>query len=96
MHGIEEIVGAPYVMNKDMTRYTLTDAKNKTFTKDYYTHDFKGWNQEYHGIRDILEHPDICTGSICAAPCTLINPKKLKAAAIERLQKDLYAFVSPA
>jgi aminoglycoside 3-N-acetyltransferase len=96
MHGIEEIVGAPYIMNKDMTCYTLTDAKGDTFDKDYFTHNFKGWEQEYPRIRDILEYPDIRTGLICAAPCTLIDPKKLKTAAIERLKKDIYAFVSPA
>jgi aminoglycoside 3-N-acetyltransferase len=96
MHGIEEIVEAPYAMNKEMTRYTITDAEGKTFEKDYYTHNFKGWEQEYTRIREILEYPDIRTGSICAAPCTLINPKKLKTAAIERFKDDIYAFVSPA
>ena len=96
MHGIEELVNAPYTMNKDMTRYTLTDAQGKTIDKEYYTHNFKGWNQEYPRIRDILEFPDIRTGLICAAPCTVIDPNKLKAAAIERFQEDIYAFVSPA
>ena len=95
MHGIEEIAGAPYVMNKDMTRYTLTDVKGKTIKKDYYTHNFKGWEQEYPRIRDILEYPYIRTGQICSAPCTLIDSKKLKTAAIKRFQKDIYAFVSP-
>jgi len=95
MHGIEEIVGAPYVMNKDMTKYTLTDAKGNTLEKDYYTHNFKGWEQEYPRIRDILEYPDIRTGPICAAPCTVIDSKKLKTATIKRFQKDIYAFVSP-
>jgi aminoglycoside 3-N-acetyltransferase len=96
MHGIEEIVDAPYVMNKEMTRYTLTDAMGNTFEKDYYTHNFAGWEQEYPRIREILEYPDIRTGYICAAPCTLIDPKKLKTAAIERFKEDIYAFVSPA
>jgi aminoglycoside 3-N-acetyltransferase len=95
MHGIEEIVGAPYVMNKDMTKYTLTDAEGTTFEKDYYTHNFKGYEQEYPRIRDILEYPDIRIGPVCAAPCTLIDSKKLKTAAIKRFQKDIYAFVSP-
>jgi len=95
MHGIEEIVNAPYVMNKDMTRYTLTDVDGNTFEKDYYTHNFKGWEQEYPRIRDILEYPDIRTGPICAAQCTLIDSKKLKTAAIKRFRKDIYAFVSP-
>ena len=81
-------------MNESMTRYTLTDASGNTFEKDYQTHNFKGWNQEYPRIRDILKFPAIRTGTICAAPCTLIDPKKLKTAAIERFKKDIYAFVS--
>ena len=94
MHGIEEIVNAPYTMNKNMTEYTLTDAGGNVRKKNYYTHNFKGWKQEYTRIKDILSYPDIRTGKICKAPGTLINAEKLKTAAIERFQSDIYAFVS--
>ena len=96
MHGVEEIVDAPYVMNNDMTEYTLTDSAGNTYKKEYYTHNFKGWEQEYTRIREILTYPDIRTGFICAASCFLIDAEKLKTAAIERFKKDIYAFVSPA
>ena len=95
MHGIEEIVDAPYVMNKDMTLYALKDADGTSYQKEYYTHDFKGWKQEYTRISGILTYPDIRTGIVGAAPCTLIDAQKLKTAAIERFQSDIYAFVSP-
>ena len=95
MHGIEEIVKTPYVMNKDMTEYTLTDAMGNISKKHYYTHNFKGWEQEYTRIQNILKTPDIRTGKVCAAPCTLIDAKKLKTAAIERFHEDILAFVSP-
>jgi len=95
MHGIEEIVHTPYVMNTEMTKYTLVDQKGKTQEKEYYTHNFKGWKQDYTRIRDILDHPDIRTGTVCSAPCILIDANKLKTAAIERLQSDIFAFVSP-
>jgi len=94
IHGIEEIVNAPYTMNKDMTEYTLTGASGQVSNKSYYTHNFKGWKQEYPRIRNILEYPDIRTGTVCNAPCTLIDAKKLKTAATERFQEDIYAFVS--
>ena len=94
MHGIEEIVNAPYHMNKDTTQYTLTDSAGNIHIKDYYTHNFKGWNQEYTRIRDILTYPDIRTGTVCLASVTLIDAGKLKTAAIERLKDDIYAFVS--
>jgi len=95
IHGIEEIVDAPYTLNKDMTTYTLKDAAGNITKKDYYTHNFKGWEQKYTRIRDILSYPDIQTGPVCSAPCTLIDTKKLKTAAIKRFQEDIYAFVSP-
>lgn len=95
MHGVEEIVNTPYVMNKDTTEFTLKDTAGNIRKKEYYTHNFKGWEQEYTRIRDILTYPDIRTGPVCSAPCTLVDAKKLKAAAIERLEKDIYAFVSP-
>jgi aminoglycoside 3-N-acetyltransferase len=94
MHGIEEIVNAPYLFNEDMTQYTLTDSTGNVHVKDYYTHNFRGWNQEYTRIRDILKFPDIRAGTVCAAPVILIDADKLKTAAIERFESDIYAFVS--
>jgi len=94
MHGIEEIVNAPYAMNEEMIHYTLRDAAGKYRKKKYFTHNFKGINQEYSRIRDILTYPDIKTGVVCHAACTLIDAKKLKTAAIERFNEDIYAFVS--
>jgi len=96
MHGLEEIVNAPYVMNEEMTEYTLKDSAGSIIRKKYYTHNFKGWEQEYTRIRDLLDNPDIQTGNICSAHCTLIDAAALKTAAIERFKSDIYAFVSPA
>jgi len=95
MHGIEEIVSAPYAMNKDLTLFKLKDAQGVLHEKEYYTHNFKGWEQEYTRIRDILSYPDIRTGKVGKAKCTLIDAAALKQAAIKRFQKNIYAFVSP-
>jgi len=96
MHGIEEIVKAPYVFNTEMTQYTLKDVNGNLSKKEYITHNFKGWEQEYPRIRNILSFPDIRTGKILSADCTVITAEKLKTAAIERFNEDIYAFVSPA
>ena len=96
MHGIEEIVNAPYTLNTEMTRYTLKDADGSVRDKDYYTHNFKGWEQEYVRIRDILTFPAIHTGPVLQASCTLIDANALKTAAIARFEEDIYSFVSPA
>jgi aminoglycoside 3-N-acetyltransferase len=96
MHGIEEIVNAPYAMNKGQTLYMMKDDSGLIHEKYYYTHNFKGWEQEYGRIRDILTYPDIREGQIGYAPCTLIEASALKTAAIESFREDIYAFVSPA
>jgi len=96
MHGLEEIVNAPYTLNKKQTEYTLEDENGKAIKKKYFTHDFKGWEQEYTRISKILTPPYIKTGKIINANCTVINAAKLKTAAIERFKDDIYYFVSPA
>jgi len=93
MHGIEEIVKAPYTLNENMTEYTLKDINGNTYKKDYYTHNFRGWDQEYFRIRDLLDSPALRTGNILLSPCTLIDANELKTAAIERFKQDIYAFV---
>ena len=94
MHGLEEIVKTPYVLNEDMTEYTLKDHMGNVHSKKYLTHNFKGFNQEYVRIAELIKYPDIRVGSIGAAKCTLIDAKKLKQTAIARFKDDIYAFVS--
>jgi len=96
MHGIEEIVGTPYTLNDEMTRYTLIDKTGDSFDKDYYTHNFTGWRQEYYKICDILTSPDIQTGKIYNADCTLIDAQALKRNALPKFKHDIYSFVSRA
>ena len=98
MHGIEEIVGAPYALKKERTRYHIRDDDGQVHVKDYITHDFEsgpGWNQAYYRIRELLAYPDIRSGKVGAAVCTLIDAAKLKEAALARFKEDMYAFVIP-
>ena len=94
MHGLEEIVKTPYVLNEEMTEYMLKDQLGNVHSKKYFTHDFKGFNQNYARIAELLRYPDIRVGNISAAKCTLIDAKKLKQSAITRFKEDIYAFVS--
>jgi len=95
MHGIEEVANTPYALSKDMTLYTLEDSVGNIQKKKYYRHDFRSWALEYTRIRDILTYPDIRTGIVGAATCTLIDARALKTAALKRFQEDMYAFVTP-
>jgi aminoglycoside 3-N-acetyltransferase len=94
IHGLEEIVKAPYVMKEGQVKFTLIDASEMAYNKMYYVHNFEGWTQEYKRIRDILSYPDIRAGFVEQAPCTLINAAKLKTAALARFKENILAFVS--
>ena len=94
MHGVEEIAGVPYVLKKEWLRYTIEDEKGNVVEKDMIPHDFKGWNQEYQRIKNILEYPDIRRGKVGRADCFLINAAALLSKAIEKIKENLYYFVS--
>jgi aminoglycoside 3-N-acetyltransferase len=94
VHGIEEIVAAPYVLSEEQTLFKLVDAAKVVSEKKYYTIDFSGWKQEYDRIRDILTYPDMRFGKVGEANCTLIDAEKLCSALTARFREDIYAFVS--
>ena len=94
MHGIEEIAGAPYTLQKERTRYIVEDCDGNRTPRDMVGHDFVGWKQEYGRIRDILAFPAIRHGKMGEACCTLIDAAALAQAALEKLRGDAYFFVS--
>ena len=94
MHGIEEIVGAPYTLRKERTRYIIEDEKGVITERQMFGHNFDGWAQEYQKIREILRCPDIKTGKVGQADCYLIDAAALKEAAIAKFREDLFWFVA--
>ena len=96
MHGIEEIVNVPYVLQKNTTRYILEDRDENITEKDYYTHGFAGWNQEYQKIKKMMEYPDMKTGIVGRADCFLFDANALFIKAESQYREDNYFFVSRA
>jgi len=94
MHGVEEIARAPYALKKERTRFIIEDEENRRITRDMICHDFQGWRQEYQRIREIVTYPDIRTGKVGKADCTLIDAGALGEKALEKLHGDPYFFVS--
>jgi len=94
MHGIEEIAGAPYVLQKERTHYVMIGKDGKKTETDLFAHDFTGWDQEYQKIKDILEYPELKKGKVGKADCYLIDAKALVKKALEILKEDIYYFVS--
>jgi len=94
MHGIEEIAGAPYTLEKTRTHYSIKDENGNIIEKEMFAHNFKGWTQEYQRIKDILKYPEIKTGKVGQADCFLIEASALRDAALEKFRGNLFYFVS--
>ena len=96
MHGVEEIAGAPYTLKNERTPYIIEDGMGNIFIKDMFSHNFRGWKQEYQLIKNILDYPDIKTGKVGQADCFLIDAAALLIKALEKFKENLYYFVSDA
>ena len=94
MHGIEEIVNAPYALAKERTRYIIEDENENIIEKDMFSHDFNGWEQEYQRIKEILKFPEIKKGKIGQADCFLIDASALFKKASEKFKENIYYFVT--
>jgi aminoglycoside 3-N-acetyltransferase len=94
MHGLEEIVGSPYVLEKKRTHYIIENKDGSIIEKDMFAHNFKGWEQQYQRIKDILRYPEIKTGKVGKADCYLIDAMALAEKAIKKFNEDPYFFVT--
>ena len=94
MHGIEEVAGAPYTLKKERTHYIIEDTNGNISEKDMFAHDFKGIEQEYQRVKEILDYPDIKTGKVGNADCFLINASALYTKAKECFSGDPFYFVT--
>lgn len=93
MHGVEEIVTTPYLMNKEKTRFILKDGNGKTCEVYHSTHNFEGYEQRYDRITDYLEDGNYKEGNILEARCCVINAKPLWTKGAEALKINPYVFV---
>jgi aminoglycoside 3-N-acetyltransferase len=96
MHGMEEKAGAPYVLEKERTHYIIENEDGTITEKDMYAHDFRGWEQQYQRIKDILHYPEIKTGKVGQADCFLIDSTALAEKSLEKFKKDPFYFVTRA
>jgi len=94
MHGVEEIIGTPFTLKKERTRYLIEDEDGIVTERDMFGHYFAGYKQEYQKIKDILQYPDIKTGKVVQADCFLFEAAALREAALEKMKEDIFYFVS--
>ena len=72
MHAIEELIEPPYLFAPAVD-YQLTDGNNRTYTKRYTRHNFKGWRQRYDRIEALMNSPDLQSGDIALVIVDKIN-----------------------
>ncbi|MFW5743196.1 MAG: AAC(3) family N-acetyltransferase [Spirochaetota bacterium] len=93
MHAIEELVEPRYLFGEPY-ECSVTDADGATVRKRYRPHGFRGWQQRYDRVADILSPPALRTGAVAGAPSHLIEARDLWTAVKRRLREDELAFVA--
>ena len=92
MHGIEELSRPEYLLG-DEVEYTLRDTNGVETKKTYITHNFKGWEQRYDRVPDVLNTSDYSIGKIREADAYLIEASPLWDKAHARIKQVPLYFV---
>ncbi len=94
MHAIEEWIEPEYLYGKTQT-YRLTDGSGNTFTADYRTHGFIGWQQRYDRVANLLPPSALREQRVLEGQAFLIEAKALWVRALRKLQGNPLYFVDP-
>lgn len=94
MHGIEELVGTPYVLENEKVMYTLK-TKDREWTKGYYNHCFtydggKHYIQRYDRVSEIM---NIETKEFLDTFVNIIPADELREKAVKVLKENPMFFV---
>ncbi len=92
MHAIEELVEPEYLFGFRCW-YTLIDSVGHRAEKAYLPHDFRGWEQRYDRVANILNEHELKTGKALEATVQVIEAAALWKKAYEELQKNPLYFV---
>ncbi len=72
MHAIEELVEPPYLFGGTLA-YRLVGWDWGVTEAVYRVHGFRGWQQRYDRVADVLEEPHLRRGRVLAADVHLIE-----------------------
>jgi len=92
MHAIEELSEPPYLF-EGVTTYDITDEDGSTFKMSVRNHNFKGWEQRYDRLGQILDDTALRTGKVLKADCHLIDASTMWTMAHDKLKDDPLFFV---
>jgi aminoglycoside 3-N-acetyltransferase len=92
MHGIEELLEPIYLFSHNI-EYSLTLADSTTIKKKYIPHNFKGYEQRYDRLLDILKSDDYSYNKVLTADTYLIKSKPMWEKAFGKLTQNSLYFV---
>ena len=92
MHAIEELVEPPYLFGGTLA-YRLVGWDWGVTEAVYRVHGFRGWQQRYDRVADVLEEPHLRRGRVLSADVHLIEASAMWGAALAALRRDPLYFV---
>ncbi len=92
-HAIEELFEPPYLFTGKTQTCTLRHSNGNVIQKEYAIHDFKGYEQHYERIEQLLTPPDLVKGKVLEAKAYLLNAATMWNVASAAMEKDSLFFV---
>jgi aminoglycoside 3-N-acetyltransferase len=93
MHGVEEQVEPPYLFMDQPVTYELHDADGRKRTVSHRVHDFKGWQQRYDRVDQVLSRDELRKGRVLSADVWVIDAAALWRKAAAKLREEPLFFV---
>ncbi len=92
MHGIEELSEPEYLLGEKLN-YSIITEDDESYQKEYITHNFKGYEQRYDRVLNILDEDDYSTGHVLDAEVWLLKTRPLWDKAHKKLLEEPLYFV---
>lgn len=92
LHAIEELIEPPYLFAAPR-EYHLIDAGGNPSDPTYIPHNFRGWQQRYDRVEQVLSAPALRRGPVLAGEAFLIEASELWRAALGVLRENPLYFV---
>jgi aminoglycoside 3-N-acetyltransferase len=92
LHAIEELVEPPYLLGAPR-EYHLIDADGNASTATYLPHNFRGWQQRYDRVEQVLSAPALRRGPVLAGEAFLIEASELWRVTLGALRREPLYFV---
>lgn len=94
MHGVEEMIGPPYLFGPFISYRVLRADRSQVQTKvRCYKFRSEGWRQRYDRIEPLLEDDGMVTGKVLAATAQVIDSRVLWERAAAAMGGDPFFFV---